>query len=202
MRGLLLAAACVYASRSNAPAMIRAYFDIVMVNALMVFGVLTVYGDISWQYRIVYIVMTIALLLAGLYLALMWAFIHHRAVAVYLLCCALGVTAGAAVLRLGPASVPGTIMSVEGGAFTAMGLLMAVSIRYAPTRAEALVAIALALAWLSKAALDFAIRLTDFSPDALRAGAILPCVFFMASAITVGWSFRQRDSAGVAELAS
>lgn len=202
MRGLFLAAACVYASRSSAPAVVRRYFDVVLVQTLMGYAVLHYFSDTSAVYRYTYIVLVAIVVLAGLYLALMWAFIHHRAVAVYLLCCALGVTAGATVLRLGPAGVPGTIMSVEGGAFTAMGLLMAVSIRYAPTRAEALVAIALALAWLSKAALDFAIRLTDFSPDALRAGAILPCVFFMASAITVGWSFRQRDSAGVAELAS
>lgn len=93
-------------------------------------------------------------------------------------------------------------MSVEGGAFAAMGILMALSVHNAPTRADSLVAIALALTWISKAMLDFAIRLSDFSPDTLEAGAILPCVFFMASAVVVGWSFRDKEFRSAAKQAA
>lgn len=198
MRGLLLAAACIYAVKSHAPAIVRAYFDVLLAHAFLLYGVLHFWPDTSSVYMWVYIGVTVPLVLASFAVAFLYCGLHDQSAAVYLLCCAIGATAGYAIAQL--AANKGLIMACEGGGFLAVGLLMAVSVGCCETPAEKLVAAVLAANWTCKALLDFAMVGWNFSPRLLEAGAVLPWAFFMASAVVVGVSFRKRLP-GVAEQA-
>jgi hypothetical protein len=190
MRGLLLAAACIYAVKSHAPAVIRAYFDVLMAHAFLLYGAFHYFGDTSRVYMWVYIAVTVPLVMASFAVAALYCTLHERSTAVYLLCCAIGATAGYAIAQL--ATHKGYILACESGAFLAVGLLMAVSVGCCETPAEKLVAAVLAANWTCKALLDFAMVGFNFSPRLLEAGAVLPWSFFLASAIVVGYSFRKQ----------
>lgn len=191
MRGLLLAAACVYAAKSHAPAAVRYYFDVLFWHALGLYAALHFFGDTSRVYLWTYVGVTAPLIIAGFAVGMLYCHLHERSLTVYLLCCAIGMMGMAAALSLGPADKYKIIMAIEGGAFLAVGLLMGVSIGCTETSAEKLVAAVLAANWLSKALLDFAMIRWNFSPKLLEAGNVLPWSFFLASAVVVGFSFRK-----------
>lgn len=194
MRGLLLAAACVYAAKSRAPAVIRAYFDVLFFHALLLYAALY-FGDMSRVYLWVYIGVTVPLIVAGFAVSMLYCQFQEHSLAIYLLCCSVGIMAGIGVSRIVPLDKFQLIMTIEGGAFLAIGLIMGASINCLETPEARLVAAVLAANWLSKALLDFALVHWDFSPRLLEAGAVLPWAFFLASAVVVGFSFRgQREA--------
>src|SRR5690348_12216800 len=116
MRGLLLAAACVYASKSRAPAVIRAYFDVLFFHALLLYAALY-FGDMSRVYFWVYIGVTVPLIVAGFAVSMLYCQFQEHSLAIYLLCCGLGLTAGLTLERFMPLDKFQIIMCIEGGAF-------------------------------------------------------------------------------------
>ena len=194
MRGLLLAAACVYAAKSRAPAVIRAYFDVLFFHALLLYAALY-FGDMSRVYFWVYIGVTVPLIVAGFAVSMLYCQFQEHSLAIYLLCCGLGLTAGLTLERFMPLDKFQLIMCIEGGAFLAIGLIMSASINCSETPEARLVAAVLAVNWISKALLDFALARWNFSPRLLEAGAVLPWAFFLSSAVVVGFSFRKSSVA-------
>lgn len=192
MRGLILAAACVYASRSHAPAILRHYFDVLLAETLIGYAVLYFFGDTSRVYTYVYCVVVLAVVLASFAVALLYCTIQERSMAMLLVCGSIGATCILLVARLVPLDKFGWIMGLEGGSFLAAGILMAACVGCAPTAPEKLVAAVFAANWLAKAGLDFALIAGNFSPRLLEAGAVLPWAFFLSSAVVVGYSFRHK----------
>ena len=191
MRSLLLACACVYAAKSYAPAVIRYYFDVVLFQTLIGYAVLHYWGDTSRIYTYVYCVLVSAVVLAGFAVSMLYCQFQEHSLAIYLLCCGLGLTAGLTLERFMPLDRFQLIMTIEGGAFLAIGLIMSASINCSETPEARLVAAVLAVNWISKALLDFALARWNFSPRLLEAGAVLPWAFFLSSAVVVGFSFRK-----------
>jgi hypothetical protein len=193
MRGLLLAAACVYASRSFAPGVIRRYFDVLLIETIVGYGVLLFVLDTSALYRYIYIGLVTAVLLSSFAVAALWT----PSGSIYLLCCAAGVTLAITEWHK-PMNVNDWIQAIEGGGFLAVGLVMAITVPRAYTASDKLVAAVFAANWLCKAMLDFTLLLTGFGPKALEAAQVLPWAWFLASAVTVGYAFRHQPALGIA----